>query len=114
MITNVIREDEGWWRGEFQGITGWFPSNHVAIIEDNSILGDLQKGCIDLTGAVVDLRHVSGGEFAWRVFIDVNGNVRMFGVEREEDGIAWVEAIRGVGESVNERVKRYFFISKTV
>ncbi|CAG7730788.1 unnamed protein product [Allacma fusca] len=74
VIINIVKEHDGWWRG-----------------------------CVDLTGAVVELRCVSGTEFPWRVFIEHEGSVSTFGVERKDEGILWVEAIRSVGEIVSER-----------
>ena len=32
VITSVT--DEGWWEGELNGATGWFPSNYVELLTD--------------------------------------------------------------------------------
>jgi hypothetical protein len=35
IITNVVKQDHGWWKGDFNGNIGWyFPSNFVEEIED--------------------------------------------------------------------------------
>jgi phosphatidylinositol phospholipase C gamma-1 len=72
MITSVIKEHDGWWRGVLvpadglisdQSKNGWFPSNYVEELdveeedEEQTPLGALQKGAIEMTvGAYVELR----------------------------------------------------------
>ena len=34
IITNVIKEDGGWWRGDLKGRNGVFPDNFVTVIDD--------------------------------------------------------------------------------
>ncbi|XP_065217212.1 1-phosphatidylinositol 4,5-bisphosphate phosphodiesterase gamma-1 [Planococcus citri] len=70
VITNVDKQEGGWWRGDYGGKQQhWFPSNYVEEIEpqqeredssgDSQVLGSLQKGSLDVMGAVVDI--VSSG-----------------------------------------------------
>lgn len=61
IITNIIKKDVQWWKGDYGGRKQhWFPANFVQEIESsepNSVetndlmpLGDLQKGSIDILG----------------------------------------------------------------
>lgn len=35
MITNVVKQDSGWWRGDYGGKRQhWFPSNHVEELQE--------------------------------------------------------------------------------
>nr|XP_039264802.1 1-phosphatidylinositol 4,5-bisphosphate phosphodiesterase gamma-1-like [Styela clava] len=70
IITNVIKEDEGWWKGDFgfkkqayfpsnyvEEVTGISPSDTGSATTENSVklLGDLQKGSIDIANCVMEL-----------------------------------------------------------
>lgn len=38
MITNVVKQDSGWWRGDYGGKRQhWFPSNHVEELHEAHI-----------------------------------------------------------------------------
>lgn len=38
MITNVLKQDSGWWRGDYGGKRQhWFPSNHVEELQEAHI-----------------------------------------------------------------------------
>ena len=38
IITNVVKQDHGWWKGDFNGNIGWiFPSNFVQEIEEEEL-----------------------------------------------------------------------------
>lgn len=44
IITNVVKQDHGWWRGDFNGHIGWyFPSNFVEEIEDEEDIQSFDK-----------------------------------------------------------------------
>ncbi|XP_037072934.1 LOW QUALITY PROTEIN: 1-phosphatidylinositol 4,5-bisphosphate phosphodiesterase gamma-1-like, partial [Pollicipes pollicipes] len=61
VITNVSKENDGWWRGDYGGRRQlWFPSNYVEEAEasdeaDPSVLGSLQQGSVALLRAQVEL-----------------------------------------------------------
>lgn len=99
IISNVIKEDEGWWRGtlltpsESFGtpgvlVQGWFPANYVVELEpdeyaeeddEQTPLGALQKGSVEMTlGAYVELSvsRNSGTDsvpFLIKIFTDASG-----------------------------------------
>lgn len=75
IITNVDKKNcELWWRGDYGGkIQHYFPANYVQEIsnldgwecgggDENSsdVLGTMQKGSIDVSGAIVDLALLPG------------------------------------------------------
>lgn len=38
VITNVVKQDSGWWRGDYGGKRQhWFPSNHVEELQETHI-----------------------------------------------------------------------------
>lgn len=38
VITNVVKQDSGWWRGDYGGKRQhWFPSNHVEELQEDHI-----------------------------------------------------------------------------
>ncbi len=98
IISNVIKEDEGWWRGtiltpsETYGtpgvlVQGWFPANYVQELEPDELvdedeestpLGSLQKGSVEMTlGAYVELSRSSVGDsipFVIKIFTDGSGS----------------------------------------
>ncbi|XP_071784732.1 1-phosphatidylinositol 4,5-bisphosphate phosphodiesterase gamma-1-like isoform X2 [Asterias amurensis] len=62
IITNVDRQDHGWWQGDYGGKKNmWFPCNYVEETQPNdagspesTLLGTLQKGAIDIRGCSVE------------------------------------------------------------
>lgn len=75
IITNVDKKNnELWWRGDYGGkIQHYFPANYTTILEttnldgldsdensSDSVLGTLQKGSIDVSGAIVELALLPG------------------------------------------------------
>jgi phosphatidylinositol phospholipase C gamma-1 len=73
IITNVDKKNnELWWRGDYGGkIQHYFPANYTVEISNldglegdenssDSVLGTLQKGSIDVSGAIVDLALLPG------------------------------------------------------
>merc|ERR1739838_847279 len=67
IITNVDKQDGGWWKGDYGGkCASWFPTNYVEEIEvadveieskspTFSVLGEMQKGSIDLRSCNFEL-----------------------------------------------------------
>lgn len=71
IIHNVNKPDETWWQGDYGGQRQyWFPATYVEEIEsdsleerkgeDNQLLGNLQKGSIDLEGTIISCLPVQG------------------------------------------------------
>jgi len=70
LILNVVQVDGGWWRGDLLDKTHhWFPANFTQIEEgsvmppdeaDNTPLGSLQKGSIEILGAKVEYFELRG------------------------------------------------------
>ncbi|XP_038050378.1 1-phosphatidylinositol 4,5-bisphosphate phosphodiesterase gamma-1-like isoform X2 [Patiria miniata] len=61
IITNVDKQDLGWWKGDYGGKKNmWFPSNYVEETQPNdnspesTLLGNLQKGAIDIRRCAVE------------------------------------------------------------
>ena len=82
IITNVDKKNNQlWWQGDYGGkIQHYFPANYVIEISGgdgfegdenstDSLLGNLQKGTIDVSGAVVELAVLAGGEVEWMIRI---------------------------------------------
>ncbi|XP_048577157.1 1-phosphatidylinositol 4,5-bisphosphate phosphodiesterase gamma-1 isoform X2 [Nematostella vectensis] len=79
-ITNVVKEDSGWWIGDYgDQKQKLFPANYceeINYITDESpeeespesqeregkVLGDLQKGCIDVQGCAIEMPAPKGGQ----------------------------------------------------
>ncbi|XP_041454201.1 1-phosphatidylinositol 4,5-bisphosphate phosphodiesterase gamma-1-like isoform X1 [Lytechinus variegatus] len=65
IITNVDKQDHGWWKGDYGGKKNmWFPSNYVEEVttpatndqgQNATLLGNLQKGAIDINGCSVEM-----------------------------------------------------------
>ncbi|KAI5700586.1 hypothetical protein M8J75_000926 [Diaphorina citri] len=134
IISNVTRAEGGWWRGDYGGKRmHWFPSNYVAEIEpqhnredssgDAFLLGNLQKGSLDVVGAVVELvptasgvsasphrggaptPHRSGGglECLLRLHNPSMCNVLEVGAETKEEALDWMKIIRETAQSASVR-----------
>ncbi|KAL8563654.1 hypothetical protein ACOMHN_055288 [Nucella lapillus] len=75
IITNVSRQDGGWWRGDYGAKKQhWFPANFVEEVETHSDvstealpLGSLQQGCIDIQGCFVEPLAPRGDKAAFRI-----------------------------------------------
>ncbi|XP_031560507.1 1-phosphatidylinositol 4,5-bisphosphate phosphodiesterase gamma-1-like isoform X2 [Actinia tenebrosa] len=78
-ITNVVKDDSGWWTGDYgDQKQKLFPANYCEEIitpeapeeavdesnqeKDSKVLGDLQKGAIDVQGCSVEMPPPRGGQ----------------------------------------------------
>ncbi|KAL1117081.1 hypothetical protein AAG570_004409 [Ranatra chinensis] len=130
IITNVTKLEGGWWRGDYGGKRqDWFPSNYVEEIEpqqerddtssDSMLLGNLQKGSLDVIGAVVEVVRGHGG-VEWELKIQNPNMCTVFevGVPTHEQALEWMAAIKetaqnaSVRDSQNKEMERAWRIAK--
>eukprot|EP00054_Salpingoeca_dolichothecata_P031739 m.264485 g.264485 ORF g.264485 m.264485 type:complete len:1303 (-) comp27854_c0_seq1:245-4153(-) len=98
IITNVIKQDVGWWQGDYGGkIAGWLPSNYVEEIDHEQLvkedkeekdnpLGELQKLVMDVAGMKVDplpptperalVFQITSGKTRINVFAETEADMR--------------------------------------
>jgi hypothetical protein len=68
IITNVNRQDDGWWRGDYGGKKQhWFPSNYVEVIEPQENRDD-NVSCKSVTSLYLLLQRASICVLYW--FLD--------------------------------------------
>ncbi|PNF30464.1 1-phosphatidylinositol 4,5-bisphosphate phosphodiesterase gamma-1 [Cryptotermes secundus] len=116
IITNVNRQDDGWWRGDYGGKKQhWFPSNYVEVIEpqenrddnssDSMLLGSLQKGSLDMMGAVVDLFVGGHPGLEWILRIQNPSMCTPFevAVPSREQALEWMASIKETAQYANVR-----------
>uniref|UniRef100_A0A1B6CI00 Phosphoinositide phospholipase C n=1 Tax=Clastoptera arizonana TaxID=38151 RepID=A0A1B6CI00_9HEMI len=116
IITNVNKQDGGWWRGDYGGKRQqWFPSNYVEEIEpqqdrdDNSadslLLGNLQKGSLDVMGAVVELATSGRPGLEWVLRIQNPNMCTIFEVatSSQDQALDWVSSIKETAQSASAR-----------
>ncbi|XP_070574181.1 1-phosphatidylinositol 4,5-bisphosphate phosphodiesterase gamma-1-like isoform X2 [Ptychodera flava] len=116
IITNVDKQDGGWWRGDYGGREQmWFPSNYVEELEpintdqdtgsDTTPLGSLQKGVVDIQGCAVD--SLPGGKgtqpYVFRIATPGQSTPMEIAAENEEDMQEWQKAIRSTATQAEER-----------
>lgn len=118
IITNVDKKGNTslWWTGDYGGKKQhYFPANYVVEIsnpdpdnDENSneslMLGSLQKGSLDLRGAVVELTNVPIGSHDWwmlRVQNPFMQNIFEVGVQQREYAIDWLTAIRQAAQNAS-------------
>jgi phosphatidylinositol phospholipase C, gamma-1 len=123
IITNVDKKNNQlWWTGDYGGkLQQYFPANYVIELNnlenfdgnENSdpLLGNSQKGSIDISGAVVELAVVPGGEAEWmiRIHTPTMQNYFEIGSTSKELAVEWRNAIVESAQSAtvqeNERRK---------
>lgn len=116
IITNVDRKNnELWWRGDYGGkIQHYFPANYVQEINNHdgldcdenssdSVLGTLQKGSIDVSGAIVDLALLPGAEIECLLRIQTPSMQNIFevGAQTKEIAIEWRQAIMEAAQNAS-------------
>lgn len=123
IITNVDKKNNQlWWTGDYGGkIQHYFPANYVLELngldgfegDENStdpLLGNLQKGTIDVSGAVVELA-VLPGDVEWMIRIHTPAMQNFFevGAQTKELAVEWRNAIMEAAQNAsvleNERRK---------
>jgi phosphatidylinositol phospholipase C, gamma-1 len=124
IITNVDKkENQPWWKGDYGGkIQHYFPANYVQEINGlegfgdgdenstDSFLGSLQKGSIDVSGAVVELAVLAGDvEWIIRIHTPTMQNFFEVGAQTKETAVEWRNAIMEAAQNAsvleNERKK---------
>lgn len=131
IITNVNKEDGGWWRGDYGGKKQhWFPSNYVEEIEqsdhsDESTgepmpLGNMQKGSIDIIGCCVDVlqggRRESGKDWVFRIVSPTQNTTTPteIAVPSREEMLDWVQKIRETAQQANDLLRQGREIERTL
>ncbi|XP_039763945.1 1-phosphatidylinositol 4,5-bisphosphate phosphodiesterase gamma-1 isoform X2 [Pararge aegeria] len=122
IITNVEKMEGGWWRGDYGGKKRyWFPANYVEQFEgdlpdiycmetESAPLGSLQKGVIDVVGAVVELVLLDDGVGSrWLVRIQSPTMCIPFDMAAPNREIAfeWLTAIKEAAQSANEKSRKH-------
>ncbi|XP_021500027.1 1-phosphatidylinositol 4,5-bisphosphate phosphodiesterase gamma-1 isoform X2 [Meriones unguiculatus] len=121
IIQNVEKQDGGWWRGDYGGKKQlWFPSNYVeeminpAILEperehldDNSPLGDLLRGVLDVPACQIAIRP-EGKNNRLFVFSISMASVAHWSLDvaadSQEELQDWVKKIREVAQTADARL----------
>lgn len=120
VVTNVVKEAGGWWKGDFGGKKQyWFPANYVKELETTEAddggnevapLGSLQKGSFDIKGVTVtverNLRQPQvQGEFPEWLIMLKNPDLEPFKIATttEEEAINWKKTIQNTGRSASDR-----------
>uniref|UniRef100_A0A7M5UTU2 Phosphoinositide phospholipase C n=1 Tax=Clytia hemisphaerica TaxID=252671 RepID=A0A7M5UTU2_9CNID len=117
MITNVVKFDGGWWRGDYNGqVQKWFPVNFTeeTVIKEKApvsqqeeskqggvMLEEMQKGVIDLTGCQQQLLQ-SQPSRPYIFSIKSHSGVFNCSVESEHEMIEWVTAIQDASTKAQE------------
>lgn len=136
IITNVDKPDEGWWRGDYGGKRHhWFPANYVQEIDvphipdvtgclenETAALGSLQKGVVDVLGAVVELVVGEVGEVGdergavrWLVRIQSPSMCGPFDMAAptREIALEWLSAIKEAAHSASARSMQHKKMERT-
>ncbi|XP_075229352.1 small wing phospholipase C gamma 1 isoform X2 [Lycorma delicatula] len=116
VIINVIKQDGGWWKGDYGGKKQqWFPSSYVEEIEpqqerdensaDSMLLGSLQKGSLDVMGAVVELCTIGrpGLESILRIQIPNMCTIFEVACPSREQASDWMAAIKETAQNASAR-----------
>lgn len=130
IITNVVKQDENWWTGNYGGrIKYWFPANFVEELkEDQSMssqdsdsvsvsvggdssllpLGNLQRGFIDIINCTVVTLNSStrGRDYCFRIVSPTNPQPIDISATSEEELIDWVQKIRETSQSASDAIKK--------
>ncbi|KAK3610357.1 hypothetical protein CHS0354_008630 [Potamilus streckersoni] len=99
IITNVVKHDTGWWRGDYgEKKQFWFPYNFVEEIEpqDDSAesvpLGAMQKGAIDVQCCIVE-QSARRDRYCFKIFTRSRGTPLEVAVDSEAEMKDWMENI---------------------
>ncbi|KAK2708596.1 hypothetical protein QYM36_014260 [Artemia franciscana] len=118
VITNVHKEDGGWWKGDYGGRRQmWFPANYTKEVTEQkeespseaAPLGNLQKGSLDISGALVEIlpgpgsTSHAGPEVVLRLHTANHYLPFDVGVPTKEEGEGWLLAIKEAAQSASDR-----------
>uniref|UniRef100_A0A182X5M9 1-phosphatidylinositol 4,5-bisphosphate phosphodiesterase gamma n=1 Tax=Anopheles quadriannulatus TaxID=34691 RepID=A0A182X5M9_ANOQN len=125
IITNVVKRGNDWWLGDYGGKRQhYFPANYVqelsamddgTLVEEGAneplMLGSLQKGSLDVHGAVVEMAYSNHPDIEriLRIQNPTMQNVFEVGVQTKELAYEWMCAIKEAAQNAsameNERRK---------
>ncbi|XP_071959043.1 1-phosphatidylinositol 4,5-bisphosphate phosphodiesterase gamma-1-like isoform X2 [Antedon mediterranea] len=116
IITNVDKQDHGWWKGDYGGKKNmWFPSNYVEEVTppvsdtspESGLLGDLQKGSIDLIHCSCDI--IPGGKgiqlFVFSIVSPTLHQTLEIATQSRFELDDWVQTIRKISYRAGERTR---------
>ncbi|XP_056403623.1 1-phosphatidylinositol 4,5-bisphosphate phosphodiesterase gamma-1 [Hyla sarda] len=121
IIQNVDKQEGGWWRGDYGGKKQmWFPSNYVEEIfslpepeperphlDENSPLGDLLGGILDVPSCQIAIRHEGLNNRPYVFSINVPSVPRSpldVAADSAEDMQDWVRKIREAAQTADARL----------
>ncbi|XP_075702480.1 1-phosphatidylinositol 4,5-bisphosphate phosphodiesterase gamma-1 isoform X2 [Rhinoderma darwinii] len=121
IIQNVDKQEGGWWRGDYGGKKQmWFPSNYVEEIfsppepeperphlDENSPLGDLLGGILDVPSCQIAIRHEGLNNRPYVFSINVPSVTRCpldVAADSAEDMQDWVRKIREAAQTADARL----------
>nr|XP_034180308.1 1-phosphatidylinositol 4,5-bisphosphate phosphodiesterase gamma-1 isoform X2 [Osmia lignaria] len=119
IITNVHRQSGGWWRGDYGGKKQhWFPASYVEEIEpqdnqgdstDSMMFGSLQKGSLDIMGAVVELRVGGRPGLEWILRIQNPSMCSVFEVatSSKDTALEWMSSIKETAQNASVRENQH-------
>ncbi|XP_076470498.1 1-phosphatidylinositol 4,5-bisphosphate phosphodiesterase gamma-1-like [Babylonia areolata] len=122
IITNVSRQDGGWWRGDYGAKKQhWFPSNFVEEVETHSDpnseampLGSLQQGCIDIQGCFVEPLAPRGDKAAFRISTRHQSLPIDCLVDSDEDMRDWLDKITESSSMAVQRTSEQKMLERTM
>ncbi|PVD20783.1 hypothetical protein C0Q70_18944 [Pomacea canaliculata] len=121
IITNVTKQDGGWWRGDYGTKKQlWFPSNFVEEIEahnDSGVsmpLGSLQQGSIDVLGCIVEPLPMHGDRYGLRIVMPQQALPFDMLVDSEEDMREWVDKISDASCAAKQRTSEQKMLERTM
>lgn len=121
IIQNVDKQEGGWWKGDYGGKKQmWFPSNYVEEIfsppepeperphlDENSPLGDLLGGILDVPSCQIAIRHEGLNNRPYVFSINVPSVTRSpldVAADSAEDMQDWVRKIREAAQTADARL----------
>ncbi|KAK6178523.1 hypothetical protein SNE40_013298 [Patella caerulea] len=121
IITNVSKQDGGWWRGDHANKRQhWFPSNYVEEIEEQTAaiestpLGSLQQGSIDVQGCRTEVLPARAGRpFAFRILSRSQAQPLEVSCDTEADMLDWIERINECSSSAVLRTSEQRLLERT-
>ncbi|XP_018494683.1 1-phosphatidylinositol 4,5-bisphosphate phosphodiesterase gamma-1 [Galendromus occidentalis] len=116
IITNVLKQDGGWWKGDYGGKKEhYFPANFVEEVDPScqteedgaemSPLGSLQKGFIDIAGCSVEILQ-SRGPYVFRISSPTKSMQKDIAAPSYEEMEEWVQKIRQIAQSANDKLEQ--------
>ncbi|XP_022652107.1 1-phosphatidylinositol 4,5-bisphosphate phosphodiesterase gamma-1-like isoform X2 [Varroa jacobsoni] len=125
IITNVVKQDGGWWKGDYGGKKEqYFPANFVTEVSASDValenasgaggegddgelapLGTLQKGCIDIAGCSVEVLQ-NRGRFVFRITSPTQSMQKDIAAPSAEEMEEWINKIRQIAQSANDMLEQ--------